>query len=85
MATKLLILRSLSAVLEQILTFAALAFGIGLTASMVWIEKRPKEELKVSLIPTTPFMFIGALIAIVAVAYLLSIYGIKLPERGSRF
>jgi hypothetical protein len=71
--------------LEQILTIAALVFGVGLAASMVWIERRPKKELKVSLVPTTPFMFIGALIAIVAVAYLLAIYGIKLPERGSRF
>jgi len=71
--------------MEQILGFSALIFGCVLTASMVWLQNRPKTELKVSIIPHTPLMFIGAFTAIVAVAYLLHVYGIELPERGSRF
>lgn len=71
--------------MEQVLGFSALVFGLGLAGSMVWLQNRPKTELKVSLIPHTPLMFAGAFIAIVAVAYLLSVYGVELPERGSRF
>ena len=71
--------------MEEILGFAALFFGLGLAAAMVWLQNRPKTQFKVSLLPHTPLMFAGAFIAIVAVAYLLSVYGIKLPERGGRF
>ncbi len=71
--------------MEQIIGFIALLFGIGLAAGMVWLQNRPKTDFKVSLIPHTPLLFVGALIAIVATAYLLSVYGIDLPERGSRF
>jgi len=71
--------------MELTLTITALLFGIGLAGSMVWLQNRPKKQLKVSLIPHTPLMFIGAFIAIVAVAYLLSLLGIDLPARGSRF
>lgn len=71
--------------MEQIIGFSALIFGCALAATMVWLQNRPKTEFKVSIIPHTPLMFIGAFIAIVAVAYLLSVFGIELPERGSRF
>ena len=71
--------------MEMILTISALIFGIGLAASMVWLQNRPKTKLEVSIIPHTPLMFIGAFIAIVATAYLLSLLGIDLPSRGSRF
>jgi len=71
--------------IEQVLGFTALFLGIGLAGAMVWLQNRPKTEFKVSLIPHTPLMFVGALIAIIAGAYLLSVYGIDLPERGSRF
>ena len=65
--------------------FSGLLFGFGLAGLMIWLQNRPKTEFQVSLVPHTPLMFIGALIAIVSVAYLLSIYGIDLPARGSRF
>lgn len=71
--------------MEEIVGFSALFFGFALAATMVWLQNRPKTDFKVSLIPHTPLMFAGALIAIVAVAYLLARYGIDLPERGSRF
>jgi len=71
--------------MAQVLGFSALVFGLGLAGGMVWLQNRPKTELKVSLIPHTLLMFTGFFIAIVAVAYLLSVFGIDLPERGSRF
>jgi len=71
--------------MEFVLAIIVLFFGIGLTSSMVWLQNRPKKQLKVSLVPHTPLMFVGALIAILAVAYLLSLYGIDLPERPGRF
>ena len=72
-------------IVERFFAFGLLAAGVSLVAGMVWLEKRPRKDLKVSLVPTTPVMFLGALIAIVAVAWLLSVFGITLPERGSRF
>jgi len=71
--------------MELIIGFGSLLFGLGLAGLMIWLQNRGKVELKVSLIPHTPLMFIGALVAIVAVAYLLSVFGINLPERPSRF
>ncbi len=71
--------------MELIIGVGGLLFGLTLAGLMIWLQNRPKVELRVSLIPHTPLMFIGALIAIVAAAYLLSVFGIDLPERGSRF
>lgn len=71
--------------MKEFAGFSALFFGLALAASMVWLQNRPKTEFKVSLIPHTPLMLAGFMIAIIAVAYLLSVYGIDLPERGTRF
>ena len=71
--------------MEKILGFSALFLGLALAGSMVWLQNRPKTELRVSIIPHTPLMFTGVFIAVVAVAYLLSLYGITLPERRGRF
>jgi len=71
--------------MEFVLAITGLVFGISLAASMVWLQNRPKKQLKVSLVPHTPLMFVGALIAILAVAYLISLLGIDLPARPGRF
>lgn len=71
--------------MEVVLGFGGLILGMALAGGMVWLQNRPKTELKVSIIPHTPLMFLGVFIAIVAVAYLLSVFGIDLPERGARF
>ena len=71
--------------MEEIIGFSALFFGAALAGGMVWLQNRPKTEFKVSIVPHTPLMFLGVFIAIVAVAYLLSVFGIELPERGARF
>lgn len=64
------------------MTIAALVFGVGLVAAMAWRERRPRDGFNVSLVPTTPVMFVGALITILAIVYLLHINGIQLPSRG---
>jgi len=57
-------------------------FGIAMVTFMVWREKQPRDGFKVSLIPTLPFMFLGVLICILSVVYLMHINGIVLPARG---
>ncbi len=54
----------------------------GMVGFMVWREKQPRDGFKVSLLPTLPFMFLGVLVCILAVVYLMHINGIDLPARG---
>ena len=68
--------------MEWTLTLAALAFGTGLAGTMVWLEKRPRTDLRPRLVPTTPVMFAGVLIAILALVHVLTLTGIELPQRG---
>jgi hypothetical protein len=68
--------------MEWTLTIAALAAGTGLAGSMVWLERRPRTDLSPRLVPTTPVMFAGILIAILALVHMLTLTGIELPPRG---
>jgi len=67
--------------MEMDLTLGALALGLALMGTMSFIEHRPRRGLKPRLVPTTPFMFAGALIALLAGAHLLTIFGLRLPGR----
>jgi amino acid transporter len=62
--------------MELTITFAALALGAGLTATMVWLQRRPKQTLDASLVPTTPLLIIGAFIVLLAVVHLINLWGI---------
>ena len=62
---------------ELWLTLVSLAFGAGLAAAMAIIERRPRKSLDPRLIPTTPFLLIGALIGLVALVHLLNLWGIN--------
>ena len=64
-----------------ILSFVAFFAGLGLAGAMAWLEKHPREDLSTRLIPTTPIMFIGFIIALLAVAHMLSLGGVDLPAR----
>ena len=68
--------------MEWTLTLAAFATGTGLAGTMVWLEKRPRTDLSPRLVPTTPLMFAGILIAILALVHMLTLTGIELPARG---
>ena len=63
-------------ILELSLTCGGLALGAALVAVMVWIEKRPRKTLEPWLVPTTPLMFVGAFICLVAVVHIVNSLGI---------
>ena len=63
-------------IVEMSLTFGGLVLGLVLVAVMVWIERRPRKSLDPRLVPTTPLMFVGAFISLVALVHIVNIYGI---------
>ena len=67
----------------MLLTYGGLAFGAGLVAIMAWLEKRPRKSLDPRLVPTTPLMFLGAFICLIAVIHIVNSYGIQTGRRFS--
>lgn len=65
----------------MLLTYGGLAFGVGLVAIMAWLEKRPRKSLDPKLVPTTPLMFLGAFICLVAVIHIVNSFGIHTGKR----
>ena len=63
--------------MEVFLTVAALVGGLALSLAMVWLERRPRRDLNPRLLPTTPFMFVGVLLFILAVVNTLSLLGVS--------
>lgn len=61
---------------ELILTLTGLAAGAGLAAAAVWLERRPREDFEPRLVPTTPIMFAGLLMVVLAAVHLLNLYGV---------
>jgi hypothetical protein len=61
---------------ELWMTFAALFLGAGLAAAMAIIERRPRNSLDPHPIPTTPLLFVGTLIGLMALVHLLNLWGI---------
>jgi hypothetical protein len=66
---------------EMSFTYGGLVLGIALVAIMVWVEKRPRKSLDPRLVPTTPLMFIGAFICLVAVVHIVNTFGIHTGRR----
>jgi hypothetical protein len=67
-------------IVEMSLTYGGLILGVALVVVMVWLEKRPRKSLNPGL-PTTPLMFLGALICLVAVIHIVNSYGIHTGRR----
>jgi hypothetical protein len=61
---------------ELAITVSALLAGFGLVAGMILLERRPRTSLNPRLIPTTPGMLLGALVAILAIVHLVNLYGV---------
>ena len=61
---------------ELWLTVAALVAGGGVGGLMVWLEQRPRLSLAPRLVPTTPILFLGAVVAILALVHLINLMGI---------
>jgi hypothetical protein len=68
-------------IVEMSLTYGGLALCVGLVAVMVCIEKRPRKSLEPNLVPTTPLMFLGAFICLVAVVHIVNSFGIHTGKR----
>lgn len=68
--------------MEWAVTITALIGGASMAGMMAWLEKRPRVDLNPRLVPTTPIMFLGILIAIMALVHMLTLAGIELPSRG---
>jgi len=67
----------------MLLTYGALALGLTLVSVMVWLEKRPRKSLNPRMVPTTPLMFLGAFICLVAVIHIVNTFGIHTGRRFS--
>jgi hypothetical protein len=59
-----------------ITTFVVFVGGVALSSVMVMLERQPKQSLNTRLIPTTPLLFIGAVIAMLALVHLLNLSGV---------
>ena len=61
--------------MELTITFGALITGVALVAAMRLREGRVRRSLDVPLLPTTPVMFLGILMILLASVHLLSLFG----------
>jgi hypothetical protein len=61
---------------EFYLTLAAALLGLGLVGVAALMERRPRKSLNPHLFPTTPAMFAGAVVALLAIVHLANIYGV---------
>ena len=68
-------------IVEMSFTYGGLAFGIALVAIMVWLEKRPRKSLGPRMLPTTPLMFLGIFICLIAVVHIVNTFGIHTGRR----
>jgi hypothetical protein len=66
---------------ETLITAVALVAGMGLLAYGAIAERRPRTSLNPRLIPTTPLMFAGIIIILLALLHFATIFGIQLPSR----
>jgi uncharacterized iron-regulated membrane protein len=57
------------------ITIALLTAGLAISGAMIWLERRPRKSLDVRTIPTTPFLMVGVVMALVAAVHLLSLLG----------
>ena len=65
----------------MLLTYGALALGLALVGVMAWLERRPRKSLNPRMVPTTPLMFLGAFICLVAVVHIVNTFGIHTGRR----
>jgi uncharacterized iron-regulated membrane protein len=57
------------------ITIALLTAGLAISGAMIWLERRPRKNLDVRTMPTTPLLMVGVVMALVAAVHLLSLLG----------
>jgi multisubunit Na+/H+ antiporter MnhB subunit len=68
-------------ILEMSLTYGGLVLGVALVAIMIWLEKRPRKSIGPRMVPTTPLMFLGVFICLIAVVHIVNHFGIHTGRR----
>jgi hypothetical protein len=48
---------------------------LAISGVTIWLERRPRTNLDVRMIPTTPFLMVGVVMALVATIHLLGLLG----------
>ena len=61
---------------QFILTAVVFAAALALIARMVIVERRPRDDLNPSLLPTTPVIIAGGFVAILALVHLINLVGV---------
>jgi hypothetical protein len=61
--------------MELSITVGALIAGVALVAAMRLREGQVRQNLDVPLLPTTPVMFIGIVMILLAAIHLLGLFG----------
>jgi amino acid transporter len=62
---------------QFIVTTAVFLAAIGGFAGLAIMDRRPRESLEPSLIPTTPLMLITGMAALLALVHLVNLLGVK--------
>ncbi len=62
---------------QFIITSLVFLAAVGGFTSLVLQDRRPRESLNPSLIPTTPLMLISAIAALLALVHLVNLLGVK--------
>lgn len=68
--------------MELWITWSALIAGLAVVGLMAWLERRPRVGLDPQLVPTTPVMFAGALIVLLALVHLVNLAGYHTGRAG---
>ena len=68
-------------IVEMSLTYGGLALGLTLVGVMAWLERRPRKSLNPRMVPTTPLMFLGVFICLVALVHIANSFGIHTGRR----
>ena len=58
------------------ITLAVFVSGGALAGTMIWLEKRPKQNLTPRLFPTTAFLLIGGALAVFAGIHFINLFGL---------
>ncbi len=62
---------------QLIITLLILATALGTITALAIKERRPRESLDPSLVPTMPLMLFSGLVAILALVHLINLFGVK--------
>jgi hypothetical protein len=60
---------------EVLLTAGIFAISAAFAGFLVYLERKPREAFKPRFFPTTPVLFVTALIGILALVHLINLYG----------